>query len=149
MLFLSVPVGLLVANIVYTHSIMDYEPDREVGKMTFAVLLGSKRAMLIALFLLIFTVYSMIITSVILGYISYYYLITLLTLPHAIELYRLMSWFVREPSRQFTPKWWYGPTGDYSKLQTAQIDWFMVRWLLARNLLMFFCLALIAGTIIS
>lgn len=38
-----------MANILYTHSIMDFEPDKSVGKMTLAVLLNNKKAMLLIL----------------------------------------------------------------------------------------------------
>ncbi|GHT55941.1 1,4-dihydroxy-2-naphthoate octaprenyltransferase [Bacteroidia bacterium] len=81
LLLISIPVGLLVANIVYTHSIMDYEPDKEVGKMTFAVLLHSKARMLLALLLLLTAAYMCIIVGVIASYLSGYYLLALLTLP--------------------------------------------------------------------
>ena len=42
-LFVSVPVGLLVSNIIFTHSILDYDADIEVNKMTLAVLIGNKK----------------------------------------------------------------------------------------------------------
>jgi 1,4-dihydroxy-2-naphthoate octaprenyltransferase len=141
-LFVSIPVGLLVANIIYVHSIMDCEPDKEVGKMTFAVLLGSKKAMLTALFLLLFISYGSVIAGIATGYLSIYYLFTLLTLPMAVSLFYLMRQFVKNPERQFSPRWWYGPVGNWKNYQKHKIDWFMVRWLLARNLLSLFCLIL-------
>jgi 1,4-dihydroxy-2-naphthoate octaprenyltransferase len=141
--FISVPVGLLVANIVYTHSIMDYEPDKEVGKMTFAVLLNSQRRMLFCLLLLLLGSYGCIIGGVLTGYLSKYYLFTLLTAPMAVNLFYLMVAFVRCPDKQFSPRFWMGPMGDWERIETHHIDWFMIRWLSARNLLSFFCLILI------
>ncbi|GAP71457.1 1,4-dihydroxy-2-naphthoate octaprenyltransferase [Candidatus Symbiothrix dinenymphae] len=149
LLFISIPVGLLVANIVYTHSIMDYEPDKEVGKMTFAVLLHSKARMLLALLLLLVAAYICIIVGVIMGYLSGYYLFTLLTLPMALGLFLLMFQFVRHPEKKFAPQWWMGPMGDWQRLQAAEIDWFMIRWLLARNLLTAFCMILIIAGFID
>ena len=143
LLFISIPVGLLVANIVYTPSIMDYEPDKEVGKMTFAVLLHSKARMLLALLLLLMAAYTCIIAGVVTRYLSDYYLLTLLTLPMALGLFLLMFQFVRHPEKKFTPQWWMGPMGNWQRLQAAGIDWFMIRWLLARNLLTAFCMILI------
>ncbi|MDR2775741.1 MAG: prenyltransferase [Tannerella sp.] len=139
-LFVSIPVGLLVANIIYTHSIMDYEPDREIGKMTFAVLLKNKKRMLLCLLLLLAAVFCFIISGVICGYLSPFYLLSLLTLPMAVNLYRLMIEFVRNPERSFSPRFWMGPMNNWKGIQAAGIDWFMIRWLLARNLLSFFCL---------
>ena len=142
-IFVSIPVGLLVANIVYTHSIMDYEPDREAGKKTFAVLLGNKTRMLTCLFLLLLTAYASIAYGVYAGYLSHYYLFTLLTLPMAAGLFYLMVIFVRCPERKFTPQPWMGPMGNWKRFEAANLDWFMIRWLLARNLLSFFCLIII------
>ncbi|MDR0393871.1 MAG: prenyltransferase [Tannerella sp.] len=141
-IFISVPVGLLVANIVYTHAIMDCEPDKEVGKMTFAVLLKDKRRMLFCLLLLLVTTFALVISGVVSGYLSPYYLLSLTTLPMATGLYHLMVEFVRHPERNFTPRFWMGPMGDWQRIQSLGIDWFMIRWLLARNLLSFFCIIL-------
>jgi 1,4-dihydroxy-2-naphthoate octaprenyltransferase len=141
--FVSVPVGLLVANIVYTHAIMDFEPDKEAGKMTLAVLLKDKNRMLVCLLLLLITAFGCIIGGVIAGYLSAYYLLTLLTLPMAVSLFYLMLAFVRKPEKQYSPRWWMGPMGDWKRIQTFELDWFMIRWLSARNLLSFFCLIII------
>ena len=147
-LFVSVPVGLLVANIVYTHAIMDYEPDKEVGKMTFAVLLKDKKRMLFCLLLILISAFSLIIGGVIAGYLSAYYLLTFLTMPMAVSLYYLMKEFIRDPGRQFTPRFWMGPMNNWERLQTIGIDWFMIRWLLARNLLSFFCIIMMVVSLI-
>jgi 1,4-dihydroxy-2-naphthoate octaprenyltransferase len=141
--FISVPVGLLVANIVYVHAIMDYEPDKEAGKMTFAVLLKDKRLMLFCSLLILLIAFAGIIGGVLTGYLSYYYLFTLLTLPMACSLFYLMIEFVYHPEQKFSPRFWMGPMGDWQRMQALNIDWFMIRWLLARNLLSFFCLILI------
>jgi len=141
-LFVSIPVGLLVANIIYTHSIMDYEPDKMVGKMTFAGLLKDKKLMLLCLLLLLILTFSVLASGVVVGYLSPYYLLPLLTIPMAVSLYHLMNEFVRNPDRNFTPRFWMGPMGNWERLQTIGIDWFMIRWLLARNLLSFFCIIL-------
>jgi 1,4-dihydroxy-2-naphthoate octaprenyltransferase len=137
---ISIPVGLLVANIVYTHSIMDYEPDKEVGKMTFAVLLNNKKGMLLSLFILLFLSYTSIAAGVVFKLLSPYYLLTFLTLPMAISLFYLMIQFVNNPRQTFSPRFWMGPMGNWERFKDIGIDWFMIRWLLARNLLSFFCL---------
>ncbi|MDR3252933.1 MAG: prenyltransferase [Tannerella sp.] len=141
--FISIPVGLLVANIVYTHSIMDFEPDREVGKRTLAVLLNNKKKMLACLLALLLTAFGLVTGGVASGYLSVYHLFTLLLLPMAAGLFYLMIEFVRNPSRTFTPRFWMGYMGDWERIRSIGIDWFMIRWLIARNLLAFFCLILI------
>jgi 1,4-dihydroxy-2-naphthoate octaprenyltransferase len=136
-------VGLLVANIVYTHAIMDYDPDKEAGKMTFAVLLQTKKRMLAVLLFLLLAAFGSIIAGVLLGYLSPVYLLSLLTLPMATGLFYLMIEFVRHPEKKFSPQIWMGPMGDWTQIQAIGLDWFMIRWLLARNLLSFFCIIII------
>jgi len=149
LLFVSVPVGLLVANIVYTHAIMDYEPDREAGKRTLAVLLASKTRMLVAQALLLFVACASIPCGVALRYLPPLYLLTLITLPMAIALFYLMIAFVRHPAKPFTPRLWMGPMGNWKHTQSIGIEWFMIRWMLSRNLLSAFCLILIAISLIT
>ncbi|GHT17989.1 1,4-dihydroxy-2-naphthoate octaprenyltransferase [Bacteroidia bacterium] len=147
-LFVSVPIGLLVANIIYVHSIMDCEPDREVGKMTFAGLLKSKTAMLVALAVLLVLAFGLLVLGVASGKLSFWYLLTLLTLPMAAYLFFLMVQFVKNPEKQFEPHWWIGPVGNFEGMKQGGIGWFMIRWLTARNLLSFFCLLIILAVLI-
>lgn len=141
--FVSIPVGLLVANIVYTHAIMDYEPDKQVGKMTFAVLLGKKKYMLYTTFMILFLSFGSIAAGVISRYLPLAYLLVFLTLPMAVSLFILVKEYIRDPQRAFYPRYWMGPMSDWDKYEKAGIEWFMIRWVLARNLLSFFCLIII------
>jgi 1,4-dihydroxy-2-naphthoate octaprenyltransferase len=77
------------------------------------------------------------------------YLLTLLTLPMAIALFYLMKEFIRHPEKKFSPQIWMGPMGDWQRMQAFDLDWFMIRWLLARNLLSFFCLLIMIVSFIS
>ncbi|MDR0686014.1 MAG: prenyltransferase [Dysgonamonadaceae bacterium] len=147
-LFISIPVGLLVANIIYVHSIMDYEPDLAVGKVTLAVALKTKPAMIAALAIILTATYISIVAGIIFGSLSPYYLLTMATIPIAIRLFYLMVQFVKNPERQFDPEWWLGPFGDFENIKKIGIGWFMVRWITARNLLSFFCLIIMLTVIV-
>ena len=146
---LSVPIGLLVANILYVHSILDYEPDKKIGKRTLAVLLNNKRWMLVALFLILFIPYATIVYGILRGFVSPWYWLLFLTLPMAISLFYLMMEFVRDPKKEFTPKFWMGPMGQWKRISESGIQWFMIRWYLSRNLISFFCLIIIIVSFIA
>ncbi|MDR0658928.1 MAG: prenyltransferase [Mediterranea sp.] len=139
----SIPVGLLVANIVYTHSIMDYEPDKRIGKMTLAVLLDNKRSMLAVSALLTYLPYIFIGAGVAGDYLSPGCLAVFLTLPMAAGLFCLLIRFTGNRKETVKPRFWMGPMENWKRIQAAGIDWFMIRWMLSRNLLSFFCLILI------
>lgn len=136
---ISIPIGLLVMNIIYIHSIMDFIPDKKIGKKTMAVLLNNTTAMLIVLFFILFLPFGLIAYGIIAGYLSAAYWFVFLTLPVAISLFYLMIEYVKHPDRKFTPKFWMGPMNNWKAIKAAGIDWFMIRWLSARNLLSFFC----------
>jgi 1,4-dihydroxy-2-naphthoate octaprenyltransferase len=138
---LSASVGMLVANIVYTHAIMDYEPDRQIGKKTLAVLLGNAKAMLTASALLIFLPYCMVGWAVVSGLFPETYLVVFITVPMAVALFSRLILFTRNvKDEDLTPRFWMGPMENWAQIKAGGIDWFMFRWLMSRNLLVLFCL---------
>lgn len=148
LLLISVPIGLLVMNIVYTHAIMDVEPDKRVGKMTMAVLVGSSFARLTVLALVLAIPYAMVAAGVGAKSLPPANLLALLTLPLAIALFKYMLQYVRDPVRPVSRRFWMGPMSRWEVVTKNGIEWFMVRWYMARNLLLFFCLsAMVAGFI--
>jgi len=141
--FISVPVGLLVTNIVYSHAIMDYEHDMRAHKMTFAVLLRSRTAQLTVSALFMLCAYLVIVAGSFMGLLSMWYLLTLITLPISINLFYLLVMFVKHPEKTYRPRWWMQPMERWQQIKEAGIDWFMIRWFLSRNLVTWFCLIII------
>lgn len=142
-ILVSVPVGLLVANILYTHSIMDFEPDKQVGKMTLAVLLNNKKAMLWILTGFLFLPFGFIIFGIITFCLPLYYWWVMLVFPMAFGLFYFMLQYIRCPGKEINRYFWMGPMNNWERIKGAGIEWFMIRWYLARNLLSFFCLVIL------
>lgn len=148
MLCMSVAIGCMVTNIVYVHSVMEVDADATLGKMTFARLLGNKTAMIIFIGIFAMLPFALLTLGIALGWWSPWYLLTLLTLPMSIFLIHSTRLFAYGLPRNDTPRWWMGPMGEWEKYVAAGIDWFLFRWLLARNICTFFCLILIIVHII-
>ena len=160
MLCMSIGIGCMVTNIVYVHSVMEVKADAELGKMTFARLLDNMVARLspqtssphrlkiifIGLFALV--PFAMLALGITLGWWSPWYLLTLLTLPMSIFLIHSTRLFAYGLPRNDTPRWWMGPMGDWDKYVQVGMDWFLFRWLLARNICTFFCLIVMIVTLI-
>ncbi len=146
-LFLSVPVGLLVTNIVYTHSVIDYAADRAMGKRTFAGVLKRPGLMLAGSFCFTLLPFLIVACGVAFRYLSVWYLLVWLFLPRAIGLLYAVVVFMRDPKRELPLAWWAKPVQMWDQIQEAGIEWFMIRWLAARNLLMFFALMLIVAAV--
>lgn len=149
LLLVSIPVGLLVMNIVYTHAIMDVEPDKRVGKMTLAVLVGSSFARLAVLALVLILPYAMVTAGVATNSLPVTNLLVLLTLPLAVMLFKFMLMYVRDPAKPVHRRFWMGPMNRWEVVTKNGIEWFMVRWYMARNLLMFFCLSVMVASFIN
>lgn len=143
-LVLSIPVGLSVAAILFVHSIMDAEPDRSVGKVTLAVLLGTPDRMLATLAVLLTAGYLVVAGAVALGFLEPWFLfVCVLALPSRV-LYRSMGQFLEAPQKDVRARWWMGPMANRERNRNLGIEWFMVRWYLSRNILVALCLLALA-----
>ena len=145
---LSVAAGLLVTNIVYSHSVLDAVPDKKMGKKTMAHLMGSGKGQIVLSALLNTLPYIIVVAGVLFGKMHPAYLSVLLTLPISLWLVKSLNDFVNNREVAIEPKKWMGPMGDFEKYKAAGIDWFLLRWLTARNIVMFFCTILIIVNLI-
>lgn len=147
--FVGTAMGFFVANILYTHSVLDYAADQSVGKQTLAACFPTKKARKTASAVFIFFPNLLIFTGIAAGHLSPWYLLVLLSLPFGRELYQSLSCFVEEPGTEVSWKWWYGPSGRFYAGKKLGLDWFLQRWLLARNLTAIAALCCMAASIFS
>jgi 1,4-dihydroxy-2-naphthoate octaprenyltransferase len=78
--FPSIPVGILIAAVLYINEFPDYDADKAVGKMTAVVRLGRARAAKGYVVLMI-GLYFSILTPIIFGFTNWYTILGLATLP--------------------------------------------------------------------
>ena len=142
-LLLSTAVGLLVTNIVYSHSVLDSVPDMKMGKKTMAHLMGSEKGQIVFSAFLNVGPYLPVALGVALGILHWAYLAVLAVLPVSVWLVHSLDDFVMHREVPIEPKPWMGPMGDFDAYRKAGIDWFLLRWLTARNIVMMFCVVLI------
>lgn len=149
MAVMSLAIGLLVTNIVYVHSVMETEADGELDKMTFARLFQSRTTQLVFVAIFALVPYALLITGSVLGWWSWWVMLTLLTLPMSIYLIYSLQRFVNGLPTNDTPRWWMGPMTEFEIFKETGMDWFLIRWLLARNIVMYWCLILIVVMIVT
>ncbi len=145
---ISIAVGFLVTNIVYSHSIMDAEHDIKEGKRTMAHLMGGRKGQIVLSAVFNIAPYVLVISGVAAGVLHWAYLFTLLTLPMAIWLVGSLNDFVNGRETALEPKPWMGPMGDWEAYRRSGMDWFLLRWLVARNIDTFFCMIIIIVNIV-
>lgn len=147
-IWISTAVGLLVTNIVYTHSILDAGPDARMGKRTMAHQMGSSTGMLALSVVFNILPYLLVTAGVLLGALHPACLAVYAVLPLSVWLCLSIRNYVFDRTGFAEPRPWMGPMGDYSRYVEAGVDWFMIRWLTARNIVTFFCLLLIVASLV-
>jgi 1,4-dihydroxy-2-naphthoate octaprenyltransferase len=88
--YVSIPVALMVAAILYYQSLPDMETDRGVGKRTFAVRLGRTGAFN-GLIILWGLIYLSVLSLVLMGVVPSIAFVSLLTIPLFIKLLTLVK----------------------------------------------------------
>lgn len=148
---MSVIIGLLVTNILFVHSVMEVDADKELSKKTFAHRLyrPSRIPEMVAVGIFATVPYALIIMGIALGWWNLWYLMTLITLPMSIYLIVSLYRFVHGLPTNDNPRWWMGPMTEFQIFKDAGMDWFLIRWLLARNVVMYFCVILIVVICLS
>jgi 1,4-dihydroxy-2-naphthoate octaprenyltransferase len=86
--YLSLPIGLMVASILYYQSIPDIDTDNAVGKRTIAVCLGKEKA-ITGLFRLWLAIYASIVILTLMGCLHKVAFLSLLSLPILFKVTRL------------------------------------------------------------
>ncbi len=95
-LWASIPVGLLIAAVLYINEFPDYDADKQVNKKTLIVLLGPARARLGFIALVVLT-YVLVIASVAAARLPAWALLGLLTMPLAAKAIAVLAHHYREP----------------------------------------------------
>jgi len=95
-LMASVPLGLLIAAVLYINEFPDYEADREVNKKTLVVLLGPNRARY-GYFALLWLTYASVITFAAIGGLPTWTAIALITAPLGAKACMVLTRHYREP----------------------------------------------------
>lgn len=146
---LSVSTGLLTVGLLHTHALMDYDFDVKDNKKTLCTLLGSKQKSLYALGLMMIGAYLNILVGVLLELFSPTFLITFLTIPLSVELYKLMKLSIEKPEVIPERKSWMGPMDNWDEIVQNHAQSFMLKFYISRNIMMFFAILLCIGILFA
>ncbi len=84
----SIPIGILIALVLFINEFPDYTGDRAVGKRTLVVILGKKNAVILY-YILIAAVYAIITGLASVKFLPYACLIVFLSLPVAFKAFNI------------------------------------------------------------
>lgn len=139
-LLISLSTGLLTVVLLHVHTLMDFDFDIKENKKTLCAMLGTKSKSLYALGLMLILAYLNILLLVFFKILEPKFLITFLSFPMAVGLYKLMKDFVEAPQKAIEKKFWMGPIEYWSDIEKNNAQNFMIRFYLARNLMVVFSL---------
>ncbi len=145
----ALALGLLVTNILYTHSVLDIQADSYAGKRTLAGLLITPDRLRKASAFFCFSPFLLIFIAILIGWLAPSWLLTLLALPMALMLYRSVALYIQKPQIVPERRWWYGPIPHWERTCQNGLAWFALRWYLSRNLTALFALLCMLAAVFS
>ncbi len=149
MMIASISTGLLTVGLLHTHTLMDYDFDKDNNKKTLSSLAGSKKNAVIVQGIIMFLAYANILISVWLGFLPKVMILTFLALPTAISLYNLLMLHIKDPSIVVKRRFWMGPMENWETIVKNNTESFMIKFLLARNVMLVFTIFLCLAKLIS
>lgn len=143
---LSIPTMLVTVILLYIHTIMDYEFDKNEGKKTLANSFKTPAASLVILKWLTILAYASLPLLCIFDILDWQVFLVYLTIPLAIDLYKSMKEFAADPASIPPHKWYHFPMENLMGAPS-----FMIRIYQSRNLMIYFSiifsLAIILGIV--
>lgn len=149
MIWLSLSTGLLTVCLLHTHALMDYDFDVVDKKKTLCIVAGSKSKALILLGIMMALAYIDIAVGVLYKVYPVTYLLTFLTIPLPIALYRLMDLGIKHPEIVPERKFWMGPMENWKTIEQNNAQSFMLKFYISRNIMVFFTIMLVIGILIG
>lgn len=149
LMLMSVSTGLMTIGLAYTHALLDRELDQKNSKTTVCTLFKSPFGALNLQAVIILLAYINIILCVVFGQMPILSLITLLSIPTAVELYRILKIHLTEPEREIKRTFFMGFMENWENIEKQGIDGFMLKFLTSRNLMIHFTLLLALSLIID
>ena len=146
---LSVPTMIMTVVLLYIHTVMDYDYDKNEGKRTLANSFENSTASLIILKILLTAAYLSVILLCIFDIADWQVFLVLFTLPLSIDLYKSMYDFTKNPLVPPVKKWYHLPMENMKNYERRGEAGFMVRIYQSRNLMIYFSILLALGLIFS
>ncbi len=148
-MFISISTGLLTIGLLHTHTLMDYDFDKDNNKKTLSSIVGSKRNAVIMQGIIMFLAYVNVLIGIYLGILPKIMLLTLLSIPTSVSLYNLLMLHIKDPKIVVKRKFWMGPMENWETFVKNNTESFMIKFLLARNVMLVFTIFVCLAKIIS
>lgn len=140
-LFLSAAVCMFVIAFLYTHTLLDYDGDLCSHKKTLACSFKNKNNSLKGLIMFYIAGYFAITLFALMSHI-YLLLVSYITIPLVVLLYKTMKIYIEDKTWIPQIYWWNYPLGNWEHIEREGTQSFYLRLYLARNINTWFTLIL-------
>lgn len=135
---LSIPTMLMTTVLLYIHTVMDYKFDLAEGKATLANRFNEPIKSLIVLKVLLILAYFSLVLLCVFDILDWQVFVVYLTIPLAIDLYKSLENYIKEPDNSPVKRWYHFPMEKLPDFEKQGEASFMFRMLQTRNLMMYF-----------
>ena len=145
---LSIPTMIVTTILLYIHTIMDYKFDLAEGKATLANRFKEQLDSLIVLKVLSVLAYVSLVLLCIFDILDWQVFVVYLTIPLAIDLYKSLENYIKEPDKSPVRRWYHFPMEKLPDFEKQGEASFMFRMLQTRNLMMYFSSLLVLSMLL-
>lgn len=145
---LSIPTMLVTTILLYIHTIMDYKFDLAEGKATLANRFKEQLDSLVVLKVLSVLAYVSLVLLCIFDILDWQVFVVYLTIPLAIDLYKSLKNYIKEPDKSPARRWYHFPMEKLPDFEKQGEASFMFRMLQTRNLMMYFSSLLVLSMLL-
>lgn len=136
---LSFACVMFVNAILYAHMLMDFDGDQKANKKTLCLMMKTKQNAL-NLILLFYLISYILIVYIAYNTSNYIYLITFITIPMVITLYRFFKIYNEQPQKKLSNPFWNYPLDNWKQIKDTYNAPFYLRFYMARNITTIFML---------
>ena len=146
---LSIPTMIVTTILLYIHTVMDYKFDLAEGKATLANRFKEPIKSLVVLKALLILAYLSLVLLCVFDILDWQVFVVYLTIPLAVDLYKSIAEFIKNPEDSPMKKWYHFPMENLNVFEERGEASFMFRMLQTRNLMIYFSILLILSILMS
>ena len=135
---LAIPTMLFTVNLIYTDTFLDRDIDKKEGKDTLCGYFKTEKNALLFQKWLVIIAYISIVLIESFDITDWEILITLITIPLAIDLHNSLIEYSLNKESIPQKKWYHIPFENWNKIEQEECKPFMFRMYQARNLMIYF-----------
>lgn len=145
---IAISTGLLTIGLLHAHMFLDIDFDKKSNKITLCSLAKSKKRAVRNQVIITVLAYLNIFVMIFFG-LPKIYILSFLSIPTAIILYKLMICDCYKKRKEIKTNIFFGYLGDLTKYENTDIKEFIIKFSVARNIMVEFTVLICIAKIIS